>query len=298
MPAPSRCARLLAGCGRRWKCRSKTGEPHSFAGVPAGRAPAGRRRRDRFEEFTAVHQSPPFVAARQLNWTTEGTDEISPLVPRHLNSPSTSTCGPISVAQVVTDRQSIEFERVPNPAVCHVRRIQLPCRGRNPAAGTRDRVAKCAGTRMRDGMPALSALTRVGSQSICRTSRSVVTSAMPIPIALPWVSGSRLADEDPPDRRQSRPRVVFAAGPAIDDFRVHARAADVLAHLVDDQDVEIARQPWHPGLRQREVLFVALFHARRPARRRAWRCCGAHLRGSPGRRSSFPIAAPGGPPCG
>ena len=30
-PAPSRCARLLAGCGRRWKCRSNTGVPHSFA---------------------------------------------------------------------------------------------------------------------------------------------------------------------------------------------------------------------------------------------------------------------------
>ena len=29
-PAPSRCATLAAGCGRRWKWRSNTGEPHSL----------------------------------------------------------------------------------------------------------------------------------------------------------------------------------------------------------------------------------------------------------------------------
>src|SRR5438445_8376529 len=66
MPAPSRCARLAAGCGRRWKCRSKTGAPHSSAssrasvGSSATAATVSRNSR-RFMTRPPGAKSPPPV---------------------------------------------------------------------------------------------------------------------------------------------------------------------------------------------------------------------------------------------
>ncbi len=71
----------------------------------------------------------------------------------------------------------------------------------------------------------------------------------------------QLADEDPLDRRQVCPRIVFPARSSVDHLGVHPRSADVLPHLVDDEDISIARQTRHPRFHERKISLIPRFHA-------------------------------------
>ena len=77
---------------------------------------------------------------------------------------------------------------------------------------------------------------------------------MPSPNALPCVARAQTAREDARDERLLPRRDPQAAGGA-DDVGVHAGAADLLAHLVDDQQVDVGeRQPRQHALGQRQQL--------------------------------------------
>ena len=71
----------------------------------------------------------------------KGTDEILRFIPRHVDLTLDFDLQlPIDLrSQVGTDRQTIEFERVPNPAKRHVSGVELSLRLPQPTAGSRDR---------------------------------------------------------------------------------------------------------------------------------------------------------------
>jgi hypothetical protein len=224
-------------------------------------------------ESTPSRTTPPQAARNPRRWLgvkrvngasphRKGTDEISLSIPVQLDLRLdfdpwlTADLQP----QVVTNRHPIELQRVANPAERDLCRVQLPCGRGNP-------------------LQALAITWKVrGNANARRDARTqrVDPCGLPIDVTDQPVRGDvrhadpervavalriQVANEDSLDRRQSGPWVVLAARSTIHDFRVHARPADVLPHLVDDEHIHIARQSWHPGLRQREVLFVALLHA-------------------------------------
>ena len=113
---------------------------------------------------------------------------------------------------------------------------------------------------MAAGVDAVNELIRVGFQSICSSSRSWITSAIPSPDSVPIAVLADSADEDALELRSGVPWIVLALDAAVHDLRVHARAADVLPDLVEDQDVEIERNPAHPRFRRDEEFLFLLLH--------------------------------------